>query len=205
MKKILLPVLFLLVTSAFGQKGIDVKVGKEAAVSSKTNVKVQSKQTGTKQDLIYNLLNKKLPDFALKDLNGKTFNSSELIGKPTLINLWSIYCSPCILEFPYLDSLKTKYGDKMNFIAIGENSAKEIKDLLKRKPFNFYILQEGYSYQKNTLKVGSLPKNIWLDKNGYIRMIQNGLPAQQDSRTGKIHIINSKPFEEIIKNMINSQ
>lgn len=205
MKKILLPVLFLLVTSAFGQKGLDVIVGKEAAVSSKKNVKVQSKQTESKQDPIYNFFNKKLPDFALKDLNGKTFNSSELIGKPTLINLWSIYCSPCILEFPYLDSLKTKYGDKMNFIAIGENSAKEIKDLLKRKPFNFYILQEGYSYQKNTLKVGSLPKNIWLDKNGYIRMIQNGLPAQQDPKTGRIHIKNSKPFEEIIRNMINSQ
>jgi cytochrome c biogenesis protein CcmG, thiol:disulfide interchange protein DsbE len=202
MKKILLPVLFLLVTSAFGQKGLDILVGKEAALSSKKEVKGQSEQTGLKQDPVYFFLNKKLPHFILKDLNEKTFSSSELIGKPALINLWSIYCSPCILEFPYLDSLKNKYGDKMNFIAIGENSASEIKDLLKRKPFNFYILQEGDSYQKNTLKVGSLPKNIWVDKYGYIRMIQNGLPVQQDPTTGKYFIRNSTPFEEIIKNIL---
>lgn len=202
MKNILFLVLFFLATSALGQKSIDMMIGKEAVVSSNEKVKGQPKKTVLKQDSIYSLLNKKLPYFSLKDLNGKTFTSSDLIGKPTLINFWSIYCSPCIQEFPYLDSLKYKYGDKMNFIAIGENSAAEIKELLKRKPFNFYILQEGYYYQKSTLKIGSLPKNIWVDKNGYIIMIQEGLPFQQDPKTGKLFIGNSTPFEEIIENIL---
>jgi cytochrome c biogenesis protein CcmG, thiol:disulfide interchange protein DsbE len=65
----------------------------------------QNNTIGPGQEQIYGLLNKKLPDFTLKDLNGKSFNSSQLIGKPSLINLWSVHCSPCIQEFVFLDSL----------------------------------------------------------------------------------------------------
>ncbi|MBC8111723.1 MAG: redoxin domain-containing protein [Verrucomicrobia bacterium] len=45
-------------------------------------------------------LNKPLPDFELKDMNGKIISSKDLKGKFVHINFWSVTCVPCIQEFP---------------------------------------------------------------------------------------------------------
>jgi Thiol-disulfide isomerase and thioredoxins len=151
-----------------------------------------------RQDPLFLLLDKKLPEFRLKDLDGKEFKSSQLIGKPTLINFWSIQCAPCIAEFPQLDKLKEKYGDKVNFIAISENSREQVLELLKRKPFNFYQLVDGYDYKTNTLKISSIPRNIFIDKNGYVRVLKEGLPYETDEKTGQSEIKSNHIFEKIL-------
>lgn len=136
------------------------------------------------QDPVFLILNKKLPEFKLKDLNGHIFSSEELKGKPALINFWSIQCPPCIEEFTELDKLKEKYGNRVNFISISENSKSQVLELLKKKPFSYYHLVDGYGYKTNTLKISSIPKNIFLDKNGNVLEIKNGIPYEPD-RTGK--------------------
>ena len=154
------------------------------------------------QDSLFLLLDKKLPRFNLLDVNGTDFSSTRLIGKPTLINFWSIQCAPCIEEFPNLGKLKEKYGDRVNFIAISENSKEEVLDLLKRKPFNFYQLVDGEEYKVNTLKISSIPKNIFLDKNGIVREIKEGLPFETDEKTGKDVIKSEQLFENIINKLL---
>jgi thiol-disulfide isomerase/thioredoxin len=155
------------------------------------------------QDSLYLLLDKKLPEFVLQDLTGRSFSSSELLGKPTLINFWAKYCLPCIAEIPQLNKLKGKYGDKFNFIAISESTCKpeEIRTLLKSKPFNFYQLLEGDDYKK-VLKVSSLPQNIFIDKDGYIREIQAGLPCERDSKTGELSVPSNIQFVKILDQLL---
>ncbi|WP_346318370.1 TlpA disulfide reductase family protein [Chitinophaga sp. YIM B06452] len=131
-----------------------------------------------KQDSTFLLLNQKLPAFRLKDMDGKEISSAGLSGKPTLINFWAIYCGPCIAEMPQLSRLKERYKDKMNFISITENSATDdhLHDFLKNRDFNFQVLHGGEVY-KNELKIGALPKNLFLDKNGILRYIQGNYPV----------------------------
>jgi len=157
-----------------------------------------------KQDSLFLLLNKKLPEFKLKDLSGNVFSSTQLIGKPALINYWAIYCGPCVFEFPQLDELKAKYGDKMNFIAITENTCAgdDLKKFLEKHPFNFYILENGENYKK-TLKIGAIPRNIFIDKNGYIRYIQSNFPYEKiDLKTGGRKYSNNNYFVKIIEELI---
>ena len=89
------------------------------------------------QDSLFLLLGKKLPEFSLKDLNGNFFSSKQLIGKPSLINYWAIYCNPCVEEIPELNRLQEKYSEKMNFIAITESACTEgeIEGFIKKKTF----------------------------------------------------------------------
>lgn len=157
-----------------------------------------------KQDSLFLFLNKKLPDFKLKDLNGNEFSSSRLIGKPTLINYWAIYCGPCVAEFPQLDELKVKYGAKMNFIAIAENTCTEgeLNKFLEKHPFSFYILQNGEEYKK-TLKIGAIPRNIFIDKNGIIRYIQANYPYEIDQKTGKKIFTENNIFVRNIEKLTN--
>ena len=46
-----------------------------------------------------------LPEFKLKDLEGRTWKLSDLKGKVTLINVWATWCVPCRAELPYVQRL----------------------------------------------------------------------------------------------------
>lgn len=157
-----------------------------------------------KQDSLFLLLNNKLPDFTLSDLNGNPFSSTALLGKPTMICFWSKCCSPCVAEIPQLNKLKEKYGDKFNFIAISEGTCNddEIIKFLNDNQFIFYQLLNGDSYKK-LLKITSLPCNIFVDKYGYVRDIQAGLPFERDMKTGKLTIKTNEAFARILDKMHN--
>ena len=137
-----------------------------------------------KQDSVFLLLNKKLPEFKLKDLNGKEFSSAQLKGKPALINYWAIYCSPCVAEIPQLNHLKDKYGGKMNFIALTENTCKDdtytLMIFLEKHPFNYLVLQDAEQYKRD-LKIDAIPVNIFIDENGIVKSIQKNFPVQSAS------------------------
>lgn len=167
----------------------------------KVDEKIDSKSIKIvyEQDPLYLILDKKLPEFKLRDLNGDLISSTKFLGKPTLINFWSIQCAPCIQEFPELDELKKKYGDKMNFVSISENSKSQVVELLKRKPFNYYHLLDGEDY-KNTLKIRSIPRNIFLDKYGNVFEIKGGIPYELD-KTGK-QFLARYHFEKVIDKLI---
>lgn len=150
------------------------------------------------QDSLFYLLGKKLPEFSLKkDLDGNIFSSKQLIGKPALINYWSIYCKPCVEEIPHLNKLRNKYTDKMNFVAIAESTCSEgeLESFLQKRPFNFQMLTLGDEY-KEELKIQAIPVNIFIDKNGIISSIQKNYPM--DDGRGKA----DNYFERIIEEML---
>lgn len=156
-----------------------------------------------KQDSTFLLLNKKLPGFKLKELNGQTISSAQFSGKPALINFWAIYCGPCIAEMPQLSMLKDKYKDRMNFISITENigSTDNLTGFLADKKFNFQVLENGQAY-KDALKIRALPKNIFIDRNGVVRFIQGNYPLGANSTPAEIDDVNNyftKIIEELIK------
>ena len=160
-----------------------------------------------KQDSLFLLLGRKLPEFKLIDLKGNEFSSSQLIGKPTLLNYWAIYCAPCVAEMPELNGLKVKYGDKMNFIALTENTCKD-DDLIKfleKHPFNYYILQNAENYKK-TLKISAIPRNLFIDRDGYIRYIQGNFPyTALDPENGIKKYDDNNYFVKIIEELIKKQ
>jgi len=155
-----------------------------------------------KQDSTFLLLNKKLPDFKLKELAGNEISLTQLLGKPTLINFWSIWCGPCIAEMPQLSRLKEKYKDKVNFISITENNgvADNLKDFLKDKDFNFLVLESAEAY-KRELKIKSIPKNLFLDKNGVLRYIEGNYPLDNNSASVDIDDKDNS-FTKIIEELI---
>lgn len=158
-----------------------------------------------KQDSVFLFLDKKLPVFKLTDLKGNAFSSAELMGKPTLINFWATYCAPCIAEMPQLSELKERYGSEMNFLALTENKCVEddLINFLIKHPFNYYILQNAEDY-KRSIKVDAIPRNIFIDREGYIRYIQAGLPYIKSDPANGISDYHNNYFVKIIEELIDS-
>ncbi len=150
--------------------GVTRREASEGAVSPSFKIKFE-------QDSAFLNLNKKLPFFKLKDIDGKVYTSNDFLGKPTIINFWNIYCASCVAEMPSLSKLKDKYKDKVNFISITDDSDAqgELHNFLKDKDFNFLVLQEGGTYTKS-VGVRGLPRSFFVDKNGIVKEIREAYP-----------------------------
>ncbi len=44
-------------------------------------------------------------DWTVQDLQGKSYNLSELKGKPIFLNVWATWCGPCVAEMPSVANL----------------------------------------------------------------------------------------------------
>ena len=94
-----------------------------------------------------------LPDFSGQTIEGKTVSTASLEGKISIITFWFENCPPCIAEIPGFNQIKTKYGtDKINYLAIGNDSKKDIEKFIHRMPFNFEHVADGEEIYRNVFK-----------------------------------------------------
>ena len=77
-------------------------------------------------------LGKPFPDFSVTDTEGKTFTLSEALKdhQAAMIVFWATWCGPCEREFPYMEEVYQKYGDRVAFIALNEEK-RETDDQVK--------------------------------------------------------------------------
>ncbi len=72
----------------------------------------------------------------LEFLNKKThrFNLNKNIKEKKFLSIWNVFCRPCIIEMPVLDSIAAIYGNKnINFYFVTENGEKTINEFIKKK------------------------------------------------------------------------
>jgi thiol-disulfide isomerase/thioredoxin len=60
----------------------------------------------------------RLPEFSVKDLQGREISSADLRGKVVLIDFWATWCQPCKKEMPGYQKLVDHYGSR-GFAVVG--------------------------------------------------------------------------------------
>src|SRR6201998_3125759 len=54
----------------------------------------------------------RLPEFSVKDLQGREISSADLHGKVVLVDFWATWCQPCKKEMPGYQKLLDLYGSR---------------------------------------------------------------------------------------------
>lgn len=65
------------------------------------------------------LVGKPMPAFVGTTLEGDTFSSADLAGKPAIVNFWASYCIPsCVDEHPVLLDLAARHGGELQMVGV---------------------------------------------------------------------------------------
>ncbi|MEX6687414.1 TlpA disulfide reductase family protein [Danxiaibacter flavus] len=148
------------------------------------------------------LVNKKLPDFIFKDLDGNNISSANLSGYIVHINFWSTTCGPCKAEFDDLNKLKAQYAEKkVKFIAFAPENKKEIMKVFKRKRLNYIIIPNSGSYFEQ-LGIDTYPVNFFVNNEGVITKVTTGASFEKNATTGKFELAVFKKDDEIIQQLL---
>jgi thiol-disulfide isomerase/thioredoxin len=162
---------------------VEKMVNYEVVTESEVNdtIQVKFKITNPSEEMNFRVIEKldllSLVDkkFELMDLNLEFRNDKKIdLEKPTVINFWFTTCYPCIMEMPYLETMKDKYSKKVIFVGITFNDKAEIKRFLNEHNFSFDHITVDKS-EISEFGVQSYPTTMFLDKNGIIQNFTNGL------------------------------
>jgi thiol-disulfide isomerase/thioredoxin len=83
------------------------------------------------------------PGFTFEDVNGKMVSLSDFKGKYVFLDVWNIYCGPCIAQIPYIRKYEEELkDDNIVFIAVSCDKQKE-----KQKWRDFVIKKEMVGHQ----------------------------------------------------------
>jgi len=107
------------------------------------------------------------PEFALKDLSGKTWTFAELRGKVVLVNFWATWCPPCRKEMPDLEALYERFGAQgLAVLGISDEEAAKVQPFIRERKISFPVLLDPGRKVNEMFVVEGIPKTFVYDRDG---------------------------------------
>lgn len=116
------------------------------------------------------------PDFTLQTLTDDNVNfSTDIKGKPTVLNFAASWCGPCEYEAPVLAKAYQTYKDRVQFFGVAVKDKEEDQRAFAQRhglEFPIGLDLDGkvlYQYQKaGKVTLSGIPTTFFLDKDGNI-------------------------------------
>lgn len=118
----------------------------------------------------------KMMDFTVTDVDGRTYQLSQLLkeNKLIILDFWYVSCNPCKKEFPYFETALEAYGDDVVLLAVDPfYSAEDIRQLRDEMELSFPVFQDPLGLSGG-FRVESYPTTVFIDSTGTIRKIHRG-------------------------------
>ncbi|AYA35989.1 TlpA family protein disulfide reductase [Hymenobacter oligotrophus] len=107
--------------------------------------------------------------FKVWDINGRKYDSKELLGKVVVLNFWFIGCPPCRREIPDLNRLVEQNAQRPDvvFLAVALDEKFAVQKFIKENPFAYAHIA-GARALAQRYGVRAFPTNVVLDKEGKV-------------------------------------
>ena len=141
-----------------------------------------------------------LPNVTLKDINGKTINTSELHndGKPFIIDFFATWCKPCNRELKAINEVYADWQDETGVrviaVSIDEaQNAQKVKPMVDAAGWEYQVLLDPNSDFRRAMGVNMIPHVFVIDGNGKIAESRSGY-----TEGGEQHLI--EKVKELLAN-----
>lgn len=126
-------------------------------------------------------------DFTVTDSDGNTVTLSKVLEekKVVLLNFFFTTCSPCINEFPYMNTVYEEYKDEVEVIALNhypDDTEAMIKSFKENLGLTFPMAKEALGMQ-TAFNISGYPTSVVIDRYGMICLVEvGGLPYEEPFR-----------------------
>jgi peroxiredoxin len=103
------------------------------------------------------------PEWPLKDLAGKTIQSTDLKGKVLILDFWAARCGPRHEEIPGFIALQKQYGDQGLTVigaSVDELGVGTVKKFASELGMNYYVGVADHKLQRAFRVVDALPMTL---------------------------------------------
>jgi peroxiredoxin len=128
-------------------------------------------------------------NFTLKDTKDQTVSMSDFKGKVVVMDIWAMWCAPCLAEKPYFQKVEESFKDRNDIVFIGVShdgqAKKEIwKNFVAKKGFkNIELLSEYTESIGKYYKIDGIPRFMIFDKEGKIVTVDAPRPSDPQFRS----------------------
>lgn len=132
---------------------------------------------------------KKIPAVEIKNLQGKTVSSTEVIQNgdaPIVLSFWATWCKPCVTELNAIkevyDEWQSETGVKIIAISIDDpRNAARVKPFVKGQMWEYDIYIDENSDLRRAMNVNNIPHTFLLNGKGEVLWQHTGyIPGDED-------------------------
>ena len=161
----------VLVSAYFGYDSLALKYNKKNIfneLEKSDDVKIQYNESNKVSEKV------KAKDFVVYDENLKEVKLSDYIGTPVVLNFWASWCPPCKSEMPLFNEMSKKYSkDKIAILMINltdgeQETISKAQQYIKNNNYDMKILFDNKMDAATKYNISSIPRTIFIDKDGYI-------------------------------------
>ena len=125
-------------------------------------------------------------NFSLKDTKDQTVSMSDFKGKVVVLDIWAMWCAPCLAEKPFFQKVEEHFKDREDIVFIGiSHDGLSRKDMWKK-----FVEKKGYkniellaNYNESIgkyYKIEGIPRLMIFDKEGKIVTVDAPRPSDPE-------------------------
>lgn len=129
----------------------------------------------TWNSILMNFYGREMPDFKVKDINGKEHNLKDYRGKNVVVTIWATWCRPCLQEIPHLVALREIMPkDKVAILAISNEPVDTVKATAQSEGINYTVISHGGSLPEPFSIVRNIPTTFFIRPDGTLKLVVEG-------------------------------
>ena len=112
-----------------------------------------------------------LPDFSLRNMEGKIVQSEDFSQKILVINFWATWCPPCLKEIPHLNELYLDFRSRgviVLGISMDQGDPDVVQQFIQRHDVKYPVVMGNSSVGDDFGGIRGLPTTFIVDQNGVI-------------------------------------
>jgi len=113
-----------------------------------------------------------LPQIEVRLIDGSSFKSSDIGGKPLVIHFWATWCPTCKAEASNIQAISEEY--EVLSIAVKSGSDVDLNNYMRQNGYQFRVLNDIDGKWANTFNVEAFPITFIFDSKGELRFTEVG-------------------------------
>jgi thiol-disulfide isomerase/thioredoxin len=137
-----------------------------------------------------------MPDFQAEALDGRQVDTKALHGQVVLLDLWAVWCAPCIQSAPALDRMYRDLRDEgleMVGIAVQSGTAEKVKAAAAKLGMTYPVILWNTDLAKKIKGIEAVPTYILINQDWQVEKIFVGATAPAVLRDSVERVLARKP------------